>query len=171
MELALMRFKNFTFWCNPQSIEITSEKTTAGYTVLAGGQHYEYMGEKCRVIKGKGVLKGKDCLEQYAKLYALYVSGGKGVLSLPVAKPFEALFTKFTVLADSTPDKISYSFQFAEVSSKNIALSENVHKVKAGETLFDIAYKYGVTVDSLVRLNPHIRRPDELNVYEEIKVC
>lgn len=171
MELALMRFKGFTFWCNPYSIEITSENNTARYVLPFSGEKHEDSGRKCRVIKGKGELRGKDCLEKYAELYSLQAKGGAGILSLPEAEPMYAMFTKLTALADSSPDKISYAFQFSEASSENTPVEKKVHKVKSGETLFDIAYKYGVSVDSLVFLNPQIKRPDELEENKEIKIC
>ncbi len=171
MELALMRFKGFTFWCNPLSVEITSEENVADYSLLYSGEYKDYTGRKCRTVKGKGVLSGKDCTEQYAKLYLLQSQGGKGILSLPFCAPFEALFATLSVLADPTPDTISYSFQFTEVSSENPEATEIIHKVNPDETLFDIAFEYGVTVDSLVKLNPQVRRPDELGMYKEIKVC
>ncbi|MBR3987851.1 MAG: LysM peptidoglycan-binding domain-containing protein [Clostridia bacterium] len=81
------------------------------------------------------------------------------------------MFTKLSVLADPTPDTISYSFQFDEASCENNKVTEIIHKVNPGETLFDIAYNYGVTVDFLVKLNPYVRRPDELENIKEIKVC
>ena len=171
MELALMRFKGFTLWCNPYSIEIISESNTADYILPYSGEKREDIGRKGRVIKGKGELRGKDCLKQYAELYSLQAKGGEGILSLPTAEPMYALFTKLTALADSSPDKISYTFQFLETSGEKSNDSKRIHKVKSGETLFDIAYKYGVSVDSLVLINPQIKRPDELNENEEIKIC
>ncbi len=171
MELALMRFKGFTLWCNPLSIEVTSEKYTADYMLPYSGERFEDLGGKCRIIKGKGELKGKDCLEQYAKLYSLQAKGGEGVLSLPTMEPVLALFTKLSAEASVTPDKISYSFQFTEVYSDKSPGTVKIHKVKAGETLFDIAFRYGVEVDTLVKLNPRVKRPDELNINEEIKIC
>lgn len=171
MELALMRYKGFTLWCNPLSIEVTSENNTADYFLPFSGEIREFSGRKCRVIKGQGELSGRDCLEQYAKLYSLQAKGGEGILSLPTMKPLVAFFTKLTALADSSPDKISYTFQFVEACSKENQDARKVHRVTAGETLFDIAFKYGVTVDSLVLSNPQIKRPDELNEAEEIKIC
>lgn len=171
MELALMRYKGFTLWCNPLSIEIESKINNVSYTLPYSGEVQEYAGRKCRVISGKGELRGKDCLSQYAKLYALHAEGGKGILSLPTIEPVAALFTRLTALADVTPDRISYSFQFVELSSNENLKTGKIHKVKEGETLFDIAYKYGVSVDSLIKLNPRVRRPDELETFEEIKVC
>lgn len=171
METALMRFKGFTFWCNPASLEITSEENVADYNLLYSGQYKEPAGRKCRTVKGKGEFCGKDCIEQYAKLYALQAQGGKGVLSLPLSAPFTAMFTKLSVAADHTPDTVRYSFQFDEVSSDNRSAGEIIHTVKKGETLFDIAFEYGTDVHRLVRLNPQVRRPDELDDIKEIKIC
>lgn len=166
-----MRFNGFNFYCNPLSIEVTSENNSADYSLIYKGQQKEYTGKRCRTVKGEGVISGKDCLEQYAKLYALQAQGGKGILSLPTTRPFEAMFLKLTVLADPTPDTISYSFQFAETNSGVDNKKNVIHKVRDGETLFDIAHIYGVQVDALLELNPQIRRFDELTEYEEIKIC
>ena len=166
-----MRFKGFTLSCNPLSLEITSENSIADYSLIYKGQQKEYTGKKCRTVKGEGVISGKDCLEQYAKLYALQVQGGKGILSLPTTEPFEAVFTKLTALADTTPDTIKYIFQFTETNSTVHNKKSITHKVKKGETLFDIAHSYKADVDTLVGLNPQVRRPDELSENEEIKIC
>lgn len=171
MDLALMRYKGFTLWYNPYSIEVESQQNTASYTLPLSGECVADMGRKCRVITGKGELAGDDCLEQYAELYALQAKGGAGVLSLPTMKPVNAIFTKLSALADATPDKISYSFEFVELSSEDEKSVGVVHTVEDGETLFDIAYSYKVAVESLVSLNPQIRRPDELTIGEEIKIC
>lgn len=171
MELALMRYKGFTLRCNPLSLEVSSERNNVGYTLPYSGERYEDLGKKCRVIMGKGELTGADCLEQYAQLYGLQAQGGIGVLSLPTMEPIKAIFASLSASADVTPDKISYSFKFIEVSSEEAEKPYKVHTVKEGETLFDIAFYYGVTVDSLVKLNPQVRRPDELEAFEEIKIC
>lgn len=171
MELALMRYKGFTLWCNPLSIEVKSERNSVSYTLPYSGEKQCDLGKKCRVIKGKGELTGADCLEQYAQLHALQAQGGAGVLSLPTMEPVKALFTSLSAVADITPDTIGYSFEFVEISSEEEQSTGKIHTVKEGETLFDIAYNYGVSVDSLVKLNTQIRRPDELTAYEEIKIC
>lgn len=171
MELALMRYKGFTLWCNPLSIEVQSGRKCVSYTLPYSGEKHSDLGEKCRVIKGRGQLRGEDCLEQYAQLRALQAQGGAGVLSLPTMEPVKAIFAGLSAVADATPDTISYSFEFVEVSSEQEFSGEKTHTVKEGETLFDIAYEYSVSVDSLVALNTSVKRPDELNAGEEIKIC
>ena len=81
-------------------------------------------------------------------------------------------FKKLDMEADVTPDRISFSFEFVEAESFYVKdNTAKLHSVLEGETLFDIAYDFGVPVDSLVKLNPSVRRPDELMVGEEIRVC
>ncbi len=172
MELALMRYKGFTFRCNPESLEILRDSSMVTYIKPSYGEERSELSPKCRVIKGKGELRGKDCIEEYEKLCKLQAKGGAGVLSLPVIKPLKAYFKKLDMEADATPDRILYSFEFVEAESfyakDNTA---KLHLVLEGETLFDIAFEYGVSVDSLVKLNPSVRRPDELRVGEEIRIC
>ncbi|WP_020615860.1 LysM peptidoglycan-binding domain-containing protein [Paenibacillus daejeonensis] len=45
-----------------------------------------------------------------------------------------------------------------------------IHIVKQGDTLYQLAGKYGVTVEELLKLNPNISHPDELQVGMKIKV-
>ena len=157
-----MRYKDFTFRVNPLSIEITDSDLQSKYTLPFKGETVVSKGAGCKVAKGKGELKGKDCLEQYAELKALQLRGGEGVLSLPSVMPFKAFFTKLAASADVTPDRICYSFEFIQASSDKAADLPEFHIVKEGETLYDIAFDYGVRIESLVELNPQIKRPDEL---------
>lgn len=172
MELSVMRYKGFTFWCNPLSIEVQSKRNTAKYILPYKGEQCEDLGSACRVITGKGELKGEDCLEQYASLRALQLKEDYGVLTLPNAQPMNAYFTKLVVLANEAPDRVFYSFEFTESKALEDTKSLNLtHKVKADETLYDIAFDYGLSVDKLVLFNPQIRRPDELSEGEEVKLC
>ena len=40
-----------------------------------------------------------------------------------------------------------------------------------GQTLWDIAYKTGVKIDELVRLNPDVKFPDENLGTRRVKLC
>ena len=171
MELALMRYKGFTFICNPMSLEITRNNNVITYIKPLSGSEKAELCPECRVIKGKGEFNGKDCIEQYERLCKLQAQGGAGVLSLPVAEPMRAYFKKLVADADTTPDKICYSFEFVEAENFYMNNTPKLHAVAEGETLFDIAFNYGVSVDSLVMLNPSVRRPDVLMAGKEIVIC
>lgn len=171
MKLALMRYKGFTFWCNPTSLEIVRDKGMITYKKPQLGVEKAELCPECRVIRGKGELSGGDCITQYERLCRLQAEAGAGVLSLPVAEPLRAYFRKLTAEADVTPDRIVFSFEFVEAESFSSEALPELHLVSEGETLFDIAFDYGVSVDSLISLNPSVRRPDELKAGEEIVLC
>ena len=46
-----------------------------------------------------------------------------------------------------------------------------LYRVVAGDTLGDIAFKYGTTVNRLLALNPNIKNPDLIYVGQYIRIC
>lgn len=166
-----MRYKGFNFRVNPLSVEITGSHSHSKYDLPYKGEVVRSKGLGCRVVKGKGELKGTDCIEQYAELRALQQKKGTGVLSVPGLMPFKAFFTKLSGEADVTPDRIIYSFEFTEESSEKLSSLPEFHIVKDGETLFDIAFDCAVNIERLVELNPWIKRPDELEKGQKVRLC
>jgi LysM repeat protein len=47
------------------------------------------------------------------------------------------------------------------------AASQAVHRVRAGDTLYDIAIRYGVTIRAILAIN-NIPNPDRLQIGQEI---
>lgn len=45
-----------------------------------------------------------------------------------------------------------------------------IHIVKAGDTLYELAKKYNVTLEKLIELNPHIADPDKIDVGMKVKI-
>lgn len=54
--------------------------------------------------------------------------------------------------------------------SGGAAADIQVHTIKAGETLFIIANKYGTTVEALLALNPRIKKPSLIYAGDTIRV-
>ena len=66
------------------------------------------------------------------------------------------------------PDNLQVG-QRLQVSGPTVTTSSGSHRVKSGETLSDIAYRYGVSVGTLMRMNG-IRNPDNLQVGQRLQV-
>lgn len=172
MELALMRYKGISLWCNPVSVEITTRRLTSDYTTYGYGESHSDIGAGCTIIKGVLELRGEHCIDMYADLRKLQKDPGSGILYVPGYQPMRAVFTKLKANADATPEKILCAFEFTEENSVSEYKSrKSIHTVAEGETLFDIAYVYGLKVDELLKLNPQIRRPDELETGEKVQIC
>lgn len=45
-----------------------------------------------------------------------------------------------------------------------------IHVVKQGDTLYDLAKKYGVDLQNLIDVNPHIKDPDVIHIGDKIKI-
>ncbi len=171
MILSLMRFAGHSFRHNPVELKIDNKKTPKSSVIPFRGEVSAEGLRKCTVISGKGEFVGEDCIEQYKKLLALYEKGTKGVLSIPGLMPFYAYISSLCAVGETTPDLISYSFEFTEITGVREQRKREFHTVSEGETLFDIADIEGVSLDTLTVLNPQLRRPDELNAREKVRLC
>ena len=171
MILSLMSFGDFHWLHNPLELKIENRIISHTRIYPDKGEKLYSNGKTCRVITGKGELLGSDCGEKFHRLYEVFSKGESRVLSLPLFGPVYAKFIALEVLGDTTPDILTYSFEFVEDDSFSHDEIRESCEVKTGETLFDIAYREGVELNTLVRLNPQIKRPDELSKGERVRLC
>ena len=170
MMLSLLRFAGYQWSHNPLNIKTGYSRSMYSTIMVSSGEQIDSVCDRLVYIEGKGELVGKDCIEQYKKIRKLFFEKKKGVLTLPGLPSFVAYFTKLSVEGQPTPDVLVYSFEFVQ-AKKEGEISPSEYVCKDGETLFDIAYECGVSVDELVRLNPQIRRPDTLEAGECVNLC
>ena len=94
------------------------------------------------------------------------------MLALPFIKPVYAVFEKLTVIGEPVPDMLTYSFVFREVMEKEKKTAVNTYITKAGDCLWDISYAFNVRIEMLLKLNPWVKRADELmQKGKVIKLC
>ena len=83
-----------------------------------------------------------------------------------------AVLKKLELVCDDTENAVSYSFEFVGCRKNN---ADGLRRVIFGDdesTLWDYSFRFGLNIDTLVRLNPHIRRPDtEIKCSERINLC
>lgn len=172
MILSLMRFAGFTWEHNPLEINISQENKSNTINLGPFGERKLEGSRKCTVIKGKGELIGENCVEVYEALSALFKEKKSGILTIPGLPPIRAQFSEFNAQASTLPDVITYSFTFTECeSSESYIVKKGKYLAKEGENLFDISDSEGVPLDTLVKLNPHIRYIDDLREGEEVLLC
>ena len=96
---------------------------------------------------------------------------GKEVLSVPSLPSVYAVFEKLEIKGEPKPNVLEYSFVFREVMEKKQKTVITYFDCENGQTLWDIAYKTGVKIDELVRLNPDVKFPDENLGTRRVKLC
>lgn len=172
MIISNMRFGDFEWEHNPLSVQVLHSNSLRKHTLYSQGSFVCALGRKLRVVKGKGEFAGKDCLEKYKELSCAFSKGQKALLSLPFETPFYAYFTELSLVAQPAPDFCEYTFEFTEAQTGKAKNTPAVYIPQSeGETLFDVAYAFEVDVETLRKLNPQLRRADELPVFKEVRLC
>lgn len=172
MKLCPMRFSGFTWHHNPKELQIINGKTIVDLDIAYDKNVLQNFGEKPIVINGVGELYGDDCLEQYEKLRQLYLKGECGILCLPQLTPIYACFEKLSVLAKDINSVITYSFSFKQVTSKETnKVYIDTFKVSDEKTLWEVAQKTQVDIETLVRLNSDIMFINDLQEGMVINLC
>lgn len=166
-----MKFKGFEWHHNPKEISFECDKTVNELSSPFLKSYIQSTGRKNMRILGSGELYGTDCMRQFARLFELFAKGGAGVLSIPDLPAFFAVFESLKITAQPKPDILCYSFAFREVMEKKSDDKPSFCTMGEGETLWDISYLKGVSIDALMRLNPAFKRPDECAQAARVILC
>lgn len=169
---ANMRYKGFEWHHNPKKLSIKNNRKTLTLSYPYSCEETSEMFKQRCVIFGEGELYGENCIGQFNDLNRVFSKGGPGVLSIGGMPSVQAYFTRLELLCEPKESIISYSFEFVQCSSQEKQnTSVNYHIAQSEETLWDIAYAYGVSVESLLQLNTNIRRPDSVKKGDRVIIC
>ena len=88
-------------------------------------------------------------------------------------EPKYAYLNEKKMTAKPVDDVLSYRFLFIEAQSmRPEAQNTEFYLAKTdGESLWDIAYVYGLPIERLTVLNPQIPLIDELSRGERVRIC
>lgn len=170
MRLVPMRFGGVSWSHNPREIRFVAEKNVRELSSPFALPTVQQTGRRCMTIRGEGELYGADCLAQLERLMTLFRREGAGVLCVAEQKSVFAVFEELSVVGEPKPDVLTYRFVFREVPREADGDKPSV-TVTDGESLWDVSYLYGIGIDTLVALNPHIKRPDRVAAGTEVRLC
>ena len=171
MKLIPMKFGGVVWHHNPREITFECEKNVNELLSPFESSAIQETGRRNMIIKGEGELYGEDCLEQFARLFELFKKSGQGVLAIPQISPVYAVFESLRIIGQPRPDVLTYSFVFREVMQSQSEDKPVNYVVGEDESLWDVSYKFGISIDKLVELNPQFKRPDIVNEGEVIRLC
>lgn len=171
-DLANMRYEGLEWQINPLTLTVVQEQDLQAQRTNSGYSQTFATNRKMSVYKGEGEFVGEDCTDRFRSLEEHFMKHKKGVLTLPFGVPFEAYFTRLSILCDDTPNIVKYSFEFRrDLSASPYFGKKEFHLVKEGESLYDVAYLEGIAVDKLIELNPRIREIMKLKAGEQVRLC
>ena len=157
-KLGKMSFGGFVFPVTQEGIRIRQGNRVSGSSMQDGSGIISLTGKKPVVISGRGQFIGDGCTEYFEQLRGLMNSGG--ILYIPSQSPVYAYLVKLELVCEDMEGAVSYSFEFKCSKENDVRENRNFIYGNGESCLWDYAYNYVIEIDWLVRLNPHIRRPD-----------
>lgn len=173
MNHGMMRFMGYTLNHNPHTIEVIDLANISQEVVPFTLPVVLNIGLSAVTVKGEGVFYGKNAFDQYLKLRSLYKKCEIGVLSLSGINPFNAYLGKLELKCTPKDDYVEYKFIFVEVPDampKENSTAPEFYIAGNDEDLWDISLKCDVPIETLVKLNPHIKNPCCLSAEEKIRI-
>ena len=189
MRLTPMRYKDYIWPHNPATYSITYERQVAVHKVPFGRYCMQDLGLGCRIMRGQGEFSGKDAYGEFKRLASVFYRGGPGLLIHPLWQISNAYFTSLKLEQEPRPDYVRYSFEFRErydgyneelsalgssggasTAAVKSARQENVCVVVSGDTLWGIARRWDVPLESLLKANPGIKNPNLISPGDKVVI-
>lgn len=192
MILSPMRFKNFVWPHNPRVYTIAFERKLAVHKIPFGLHYLQSLGQTRRVLRGEGEFVGEHAYDTFKRLATVFYEETPGVLVHPVWMTTTAWFAALELRQAPRRDYVAYSFEFWEVEggagrptlstrpleqsggegaqAKAEEAQAQYHTVVRGDTLWELARRYGVSLNRIVELNPAIRNPNLIYPGQKVRL-
>lgn len=193
MILSPMRYKDYVWPHNPTVYEIEFKRKVACQKVPFGAYALQNMGRVNRVLRGHGEFAGPGAYNEFKKLATVFYGNTPGLLVHPVWQLGNAYFVELTLKQEPKEDYVSYAFEFwecydeyetgtklvtgdvqqtaASSGTKQTAQGQpGSYVLQAGDSLWRVAAKYGLTLAALLALNPQIKNPNQAAAGDSVRL-
>ena len=192
MILAPMRFKSFVWPHNPRVYSIAFQRKIAAHKIPFGLHYLQSLGQTGRVLRGEGEFVGENAYDTFKELATVFYEETPGVLVHPVWMTTTAWFAGLELRQEPRRDYVAYSFEFWEVEggAGDAKLTTRAvesgqengedglaqarqgqwHTVVRGDTLWELARRYGVELSRIIELNPTIRNPNLIYPGQKVRL-
>lgn len=185
-----MRYKDYVWPHNPETYSVTWQRKIAVHKVPFGRYCMQEMGPGYRVMRGEGTFVGTGAYQEFRRLAAVFDQEEAGLLVHPVWQAAGAYFVSLQLTEEPMPNFVRYTFEFWEdcgqgtdltaantlnsggtaADSGESTVSAVWYTVKKGDTLWGIAKRYSVTLQSLLAANPQIKNPNLIYAGNQVRI-
>lgn len=159
-----MKFGDYTFMHNPKTLAVKNKLKGNSTVFPYQSTSFNPIALDNSTVIGEGLITGDDCFKKLLLLIDCLNSGKSRMLSISPFPSFRAILTSLEYNLTPKENRIEIHFEFTSSSSKQNSANviPNEHIAVSDETLWDISYKYNIPVETLLKINPFIKRPDIL---------
>lgn len=175
--LSAMRFKDFTWPHNPRTFHVLWQRRVAVLDAPGGHFHVQELGKTCRILRGEGEFYGENAYADFEALAQTFALDGPGTLVHPLWHSEAVYFTRLELTQEPREDYVAYAFEFTETrgaatagAQKKAAIAGERYTMAAGDTVWSVADRYGLDVETLLQKNPGISNPNLLHAGQEVLV-
>lgn len=177
-----MRYGGFVWPNNPRTYTLTAKRQTAVHKVPGGGFVVQDLGRTAAVMQGEGEFYGPGAYETFQALLAVFQKGGCAALAHPVWSTAGAYFTELQLTQEPRDDYVAYRFTFCEAPGTDgsgmlpdeekalLTAGKRYLQMASGQSLWSLCEEYGLTMTELLRLNPQIAKPSQVQAGEQVRV-
>lgn len=168
MHLMKMKYKDFEFPLNPSVIKVKHSRNISEKSLFDSDSAVYNISKNASVISGEGSFFGEKAFEYAGELEKINKESSSGWLFLPNGSCFDAYFKELTIKSDAKKNDVFYTFTFIENCNhkKNEREIEFVY-AKEGENLFDVAYRCGISLETILELN-NFKNPFDISVGDKV---
>ena len=174
--LAAMKFRDFTWPNNPRSFTVEHRRALKSRKLPFQAYRVQDMGEDLCVYRGEGEFVGSNAYADFLRLAELFIDGRPGLLVHPIWPAVNVYFASLKLKQEPQENYVNYEFEFWQNSdgvkrgNVKLELAPSYYTVQQGDGIGDIVNNNGVTVDSLLRNNPHIENFNRIRVGDIVKI-
>lgn len=165
-----LKFGGFAFPHNPKKLQIEWNKNLKVFRPPDSAVVIQNLGADYRVITGSGEFYGDDAFTQFLALSKAFQQTGKGLLTLPGLDSFYAEFHSLKLTGEAGENTIAYSFEFWEIPGTQVETTAAQESYTAADkdNLWTISAATGLSVQTLMALNPGVKNPFDLTAGTEV---
>ncbi len=151
-----MKFKNFEFPANPETVSVDYSDNIREFPLFDSDSAVCRVSRNAAQIRCGGAFWGEDRLVLAQELKGLFRDCSSGWLFLPDGECFDAFLVSLSVTETAKKGCVSYSMVFREnCSHKKSTAQLDCTYAQENENMFDIAYRCGARVETLMELNEY----------------
>lgn len=172
-EYVKLMFGDVCFMQNPESLTVTRGVKTEKYTYYDGFSRLFVTGGEPCAVRGEGTLLGKEASQQFEKMNELFKERKTQSLLIFGFPPMNAVLSELRRISSPGNGFLRYEVVFTEIPHRErrtqVKCRDSV-VIESGQSLWDISAEREIPIEKLMKLNPELSSPWDVDAGAEVRL-